>query len=30
MIELCKQVDVDGRDAGEVAHDWMVKKGFIK
>jgi len=30
MIELCKQVDVDGRDAGEVARDWMVSKGFIK
>ncbi|WAL65524.1 glycine betaine ABC transporter substrate-binding protein [Amycolatopsis cynarae] len=29
MIELCKQVDVDGRDAGQVAHDWMVAKGFI-
>ncbi|GAA5158294.1 MULTISPECIES: glycine betaine ABC transporter substrate-binding protein [Amycolatopsis] len=30
MVELCKQVDVDGRDAGEVARDWMVSKGFIK
>ncbi|WP_290051398.1 glycine betaine ABC transporter substrate-binding protein [Amycolatopsis solani] len=30
MVELCKQVDVDGQDAGKVAHDWMVKKGFIK
>jgi osmoprotectant transport system substrate-binding protein len=30
MIELCKQVDVDGRDAGAVAHDWMLSKGFIK
>ncbi|OXM71260.1 glycine betaine ABC transporter substrate-binding protein [Amycolatopsis vastitatis] len=30
MIELCKQVDVDGQDAGKVAHDWMVKKGFVK
>ncbi|WP_206784139.1 glycine betaine ABC transporter substrate-binding protein [Amycolatopsis sp. MtRt-6] len=30
MIELCKQVDVDGEDAGKVAHDWMVKKGFIQ
>ncbi|HET6711674.1 glycine betaine ABC transporter substrate-binding protein [Amycolatopsis sp.] len=29
MIELCKQVDVDGEDAGKVAYDWMVKKGFI-
>ncbi|WP_410637808.1 glycine betaine ABC transporter substrate-binding protein [Amycolatopsis sp. lyj-346] len=30
MIELCKQVDVDGKDAGKVAHDWMVNKGFIQ
>ncbi|MGY6657001.1 glycine betaine ABC transporter substrate-binding protein [Amycolatopsis sp. TRM77291] len=30
MIELCKQVDVDGRDQGEVAYEWMKKKGFIK
>lgn len=30
MVELCKQVDVDGQDAGKVAHDWMVKKGFVK
>ncbi|KAA9166766.1 glycine betaine ABC transporter substrate-binding protein [Amycolatopsis acidicola] len=30
MIELCKEVDVDGKDAGEVARDWMVSKGFIK
>ncbi|QKV77021.1 glycine betaine ABC transporter substrate-binding protein [Amycolatopsis sp. Hca4] len=30
MVELCKQVDVDGKDAGKVAHDWMVKKGFIQ
>ncbi|MEC3982114.1 glycine betaine ABC transporter substrate-binding protein [Amycolatopsis sp. H20-H5] len=29
MVELCKQVDVDGRDAGAVARDWMVSKGFI-
>ncbi|HKS46677.1 MAG TPA: glycine betaine ABC transporter substrate-binding protein [Amycolatopsis sp.] len=29
MIELCKQVDVDGRDPGEVARDWMVAKGFV-
>ncbi|MFD2418077.1 glycine betaine ABC transporter substrate-binding protein [Amycolatopsis pigmentata] len=29
MIELCKQVDVDGKDPGEVARDWMVSKGFI-
>ncbi|MEQ0561373.1 glycine betaine ABC transporter substrate-binding protein [Amycolatopsis sp. NEAU-NG30] len=30
MIELCKQVDVDGKDAGKVAYDWMLEKGFIK
>lgn len=30
MVELCKQVDVDGKDVGKVAHDWMVKKGFIQ
>ncbi|MFC4083968.1 glycine betaine ABC transporter substrate-binding protein [Amycolatopsis samaneae] len=30
MIELCKQVDVDGRDAGQVARNWMISKGFIK
>ncbi|WP_027942373.1 glycine betaine ABC transporter substrate-binding protein [Amycolatopsis taiwanensis] len=29
MVELCKQVDVDGKDAGEVARDWMISKGFI-
>ncbi|SDG25598.1 osmoprotectant transport system substrate-binding protein [Lentzea fradiae] len=29
MIELCRQVDVDGKDAGVVARDWMVSKGFI-
>lgn len=29
MIELCKKVDVDGRDAGAVARDWMVSKGFV-
>ncbi len=30
MVELCKQVDVDGQDTGKVAHDWMVKKGFVQ
>ncbi|QRP45945.1 glycine betaine ABC transporter substrate-binding protein [Amycolatopsis sp. FDAARGOS 1241] len=30
MVELCKQVDVDGKDAGVVAHQWMLEKGFIK
>lgn len=29
MIELCKQVDVDGKDAGQVARGWMISKGFI-
>lgn len=29
MVELCKEVDVDGKDAGEVARDWMISKGFI-
>lgn len=29
MIELCRQVDVEGEDAGVVARDWMVAKGFI-
>ncbi|MGI5995526.1 glycine betaine ABC transporter substrate-binding protein [Saccharomonospora viridis] len=30
MIELNKQVDVDGRDAARVARDWMAEQGFIK
>ncbi|MEV0066011.1 MULTISPECIES: glycine betaine ABC transporter substrate-binding protein [unclassified Amycolatopsis] len=30
MVQLCKQVDVDGQDAGVVAHQWMIDKGFIK
>jgi len=30
MVQLCKQVDVEGRDQGKVAHDWMLSKGFIK
>ncbi len=29
IIELNKQVDVDGRDAAKVARDWLVSKGFI-
>ncbi|WP_024876936.1 glycine betaine ABC transporter substrate-binding protein [Saccharomonospora piscinae] len=29
IIELNKQVDVDGRDAATVARDWMVEQGFI-
>jgi osmoprotectant transport system substrate-binding protein len=29
MIELGKKVDVDGEDAGIVAKDWMVSKGFV-
>jgi osmoprotectant transport system substrate-binding protein len=30
MVELCKEVDVDGRDYGSVARDWMVSRGFVK
>jgi osmoprotectant transport system substrate-binding protein len=30
MIELGKQVDIEGRDPGDVARDWMVSKGFVK
>ncbi|MEV7044729.1 glycine betaine ABC transporter substrate-binding protein [Amycolatopsis sp. NPDC051061] len=30
MVQLCKQVDVDGQDPGKVAHAWMVSKGFVK
>lgn len=30
MIELGKQVDIEGRDPGEVARDWMVSKGLVK
>jgi osmoprotectant transport system substrate-binding protein len=29
IIELNKEVDVDGRDPSVVARDWMVSKGFI-
>jgi osmoprotectant transport system substrate-binding protein len=29
MIELNKQVDVEGREPGKVARDWMVEQGFI-
>jgi len=29
IIELNKQVDVDGRDPAKVARDWMTAKGFI-
>lgn len=29
IIELNKQVDVDGRDPSVVARDWMVDQGFI-
>lgn len=29
MIQLGKQVDVDGRNPVDVARDWMVSKGFI-
>jgi osmoprotectant transport system substrate-binding protein len=30
IIELNKQVDVDGRDPVDVARDWMVAQGFIR
>ena len=29
IMELNKQVDVEGRDPSVVARDWMVKKGFV-
>ncbi|MBK1784477.1 glycine betaine ABC transporter substrate-binding protein [Prauserella cavernicola] len=29
IIELNKEVDVDGRDPAQVARDWMIEKGFI-
>jgi osmoprotectant transport system substrate-binding protein len=29
IIELNKQVDVEGRDPSVVARDWMVAKGFV-
>lgn len=29
IIELNKQVDVEGRDPAEVARDWMVARGFV-
>ena len=29
IIELNKQVDVDGRDPAKVARDWMISQGFI-
>ncbi|UJW34300.1 glycine betaine ABC transporter substrate-binding protein [Saccharothrix sp. AJ9571] len=29
MIQLGKKVDIDGQDAGAVARDWMVEKGFV-
>ncbi|RZQ62159.1 glycine betaine ABC transporter substrate-binding protein [Amycolatopsis suaedae] len=29
MIEMGKQVDIDGKDPSEVAKDWMVAKGFV-
>lgn len=29
IIEMNKQVDVDGRDPSVVARDWMVAKGFV-
>ncbi|KMS71997.1 glycine betaine ABC transporter substrate-binding protein [Prauserella rugosa] len=29
IIEMNKQVDVDGRDPSKVAYDWMREKGFV-
>ena len=29
IIDLNKQVDVDGRDPSVVARDWMVSRGFV-
>jgi osmoprotectant transport system substrate-binding protein len=29
IIEMNKQVDVEGRDPAVVARDWMVSKGFV-
>ena len=29
LIELNAQVDVDGRDPVDVAHDWLQKEGFL-
>ncbi|OLT40703.1 glycine/betaine ABC transporter substrate-binding protein [Saccharomonospora sp. CUA-673] len=29
IIELNKRVDVDGRDASQVAYDWMREQGFV-
>lgn len=29
LIELNRQVDVDGREPGEVAFDWLQKEGFV-
>jgi osmoprotectant transport system substrate-binding protein len=29
IIELNKQVDVDGKDPSVVARDWMVARGFV-
>lgn len=29
LIELNAQVDVDGRDPVDVAHDWLKKEGFL-
>ncbi|MGO3325887.1 glycine betaine ABC transporter substrate-binding protein [Gordonia sp. (in: high G+C Gram-positive bacteria)] len=29
MVELNRQVDVDGREPADVARDWLVQKGFV-
>ncbi|MFT9488364.1 MAG: glycine betaine ABC transporter substrate-binding protein [Tepidibacillus sp.] len=30
MSQLNSQVDLDGKDAKDVAHDWLVSQGLIK
>ena len=29
LIDLNAQVDVDGKEPGQVAHDWLAEEGFI-
>lgn len=29
LIDLNAQIDVEGREPGDVAHDWLVEQGFI-
>jgi len=30
IAKLNREVDVDGREPADVAHDWLVKEGFLK